>query len=1054
MPEVFSNETLVLLGQENGITLIPAQTSLTSLNYFDGKFLRADDLKKEQDYLRQLVQFSNKAGGSGVVHGFNLQRLSDDRLQLSAGLAIDNEGRVLFMPAESKPIKISELITRSQRLMKVSTSGGKSAGFEECEIETAEQTATPVVGVTLYIIGISHAEALCGQEDVFGKMCEDACVTSTDRPYRREGVLLRVVPLTLNTPLVISSAVFLEQLHLRSRVASAYFQDESTGVAHLISKNGLASFTWCIGAAPSSGSFVPLAVIARSGDTTLFLDTWTARRERMDTPAKRYWQWRMHMRPWDVFIAQILQFQCQLRDSWTSETINDPDDPCTPLKKLVVEAADAMAQLEKYYQAASDQLVKQLSAASLSSPETTAAFSTEATSTLGGANTQIKALFQKFEKAKETITLLPVNRVLINRGIVELPSAGYLPVVPGSNLTVNQQIQNLLGEGVDLRFCIVRPDFGAHALEEAQHMERISLLKGLDDPANKEAVDILVPNGEILTQPGRTGKGWKVSLQARRAQTKKALPQTGTEPARPSPIAPVREAARVEYLPEYLPGRDFGVVATPGDAIGREPQQSVVEGAARSYVSPAGEAEFFFAGLAELDSQGDFVRKVLGSVDRESKLSLASMTKRYLAVTRQKERQTTTTTPTATPVSAPAAKPVVKGSEIAMRYQMLRAAAVDFQQKRLADTQLTEQFGGLAAELVEGNSVNHIAVWLGARCAKNPFTVAEGTSIDCFLDLTFLIPRLEKSVFLDLAINGRLRINRRISNASSGSDRLEASLTGNAILRTEMGQSPDNEAVQLQSVPVQLTSRRYLGEGNIEVKVDMSKVETRLLSGLATVQVFTQWFSAPLEAVRFSADLLGAEGEGFRFQGGLERNDDVLTVGHPVRNMSETAIAVLATREGSPNFAADATDDLFGKPPTEDENLVVLAREEWVLFHRRRNKQCGIATPEPVIATRRYQVYHVQPDNSELLAFARKAILNSSSEEIIKAGFVPVATVEFEGGRSSIATPRADLLADWQAAQPGESFDFGAIGSQGAAQSDGDTLARSRLLSLENAMCD
>jgi hypothetical protein len=50
--------------------------------------------------------------------------------------------------------------------------------------------------------------------------------------------------------------------------------------------------------------------LRRAGNTTLFLDAWIGRRERIDTPAKRYWQWRMAMRPWDMFLAQILQFQC------------------------------------------------------------------------------------------------------------------------------------------------------------------------------------------------------------------------------------------------------------------------------------------------------------------------------------------------------------------------------------------------------------------------------------------------------------------------------------------------------------------------------------------------------------------------------------------------------------------------------------------------------------------------------------------------------------------------------------------------------------------------
>ena len=40
-----------------------------------------------------------------------------------------------------------------------------------------------------------------------------------------------------------------------------------------------------------------------------------------------------------------------------------------------------------------------------------------------------------------------------------------------------------------------RPDFVAHALEEAQHMDRISLTRGLDNTEALEEVDILVPDG-------------------------------------------------------------------------------------------------------------------------------------------------------------------------------------------------------------------------------------------------------------------------------------------------------------------------------------------------------------------------------------------------------------------------------------------------------------------------------------------------------------------------------------------------------------------------------
>ena len=39
---------LVLVTSESGVTVIPQPTPLTRLNYFDGKFLRASDLKAEQ----------------------------------------------------------------------------------------------------------------------------------------------------------------------------------------------------------------------------------------------------------------------------------------------------------------------------------------------------------------------------------------------------------------------------------------------------------------------------------------------------------------------------------------------------------------------------------------------------------------------------------------------------------------------------------------------------------------------------------------------------------------------------------------------------------------------------------------------------------------------------------------------------------------------------------------------------------------------------------------------------------------------------------------------
>jgi hypothetical protein len=107
---------------------------------------------------------------------------------------------------------------------------------------------------------------------------------------------------------------------------------------------------------------------------------------------------------------------------------------------------------------------------------------------------------------------LAETRVLVDGGIVELPPAGWLPVVPGA-LDVNTQVKRLLGEGVDLRFCIVRPDYVPHAFEEAQHLERICLLEGLKDPKAKQQVDILVPDGVRADSVQEAGRSFEVTLR-------------------------------------------------------------------------------------------------------------------------------------------------------------------------------------------------------------------------------------------------------------------------------------------------------------------------------------------------------------------------------------------------------------------------------------------------------------------------------------------------------------------------------------------------------------
>ncbi len=486
---------LLVVDDRGGITVVNPSTPLKRLNYYDGKFLRASDFDVEQNYLRRLVALSNQGLGAGVVNGFDVTLGSGDTLEIGPGLAIDSSGNVLLLQSATTQ-NIQTLIDRSRlqsgpllTKAKGALSTASRGVFNDC-IEVAAPPPTTVVAVSdIYVIAICTAEALCGQSDVFGKLCEDACVTSTDRPYRLDGIVIRAIPLQLVTPFPTSKVVSLGgNAYLRSKVAHSWFADEVRKHPDAISRSGLLSEVWCLGSQyDSSCCEVPLAVVARAGNTTIFLDPWIVRRERMDAPSRRYWQWTMRMRPWNVFFAQMLQFQCQLADllAGVATPGGRAVDPCARQQEALQQAADLLQQvrtgLVSYRSAARETIADQPAALALS----------------------LSQVVDVHEKLTRVISsgagVAARDRILIRGGIIELPSAGYLPVVSRSDLTVNDQVRALLGEGLDLRFCVTTADYVAHAIEEAQHMDRISLLQGLDDPNDKPHVDILVPDGTITT---------------------------------------------------------------------------------------------------------------------------------------------------------------------------------------------------------------------------------------------------------------------------------------------------------------------------------------------------------------------------------------------------------------------------------------------------------------------------------------------------------------------------------------------------------------------------
>ncbi|HEY0543222.1 MAG TPA: hypothetical protein VGD53_33005 [Actinoallomurus sp.] len=496
-----------------GRAFVPVSTLLVRLNYFDGKFLRADDLELEQRAHRSLVHLSNQAGGPGVVHGFDLSAASAGALTLTGGLAIDPLGRVLYLP-EPVEVPVADLLAPAPATAADPVPAGPAAAFAPCGPGVPTVDAPLVEGVQLYVIALAHAEALCGHEEVFGRLCQQGCATAADRPYRNEGVAVLLQPLPLGLLDPVTGGVSFTEAHLRSRVAAAWFAQERTARGSWLSAPALGAAGWCQGAQGPAGTVVPVGVLAWRSSGVVFVDPWMVRRERIEPPARRYWSGRLEARPWPDFLAQVLQFQCQLAGlpaPGTAAAGTAAGGGLLGMSSRLVEAL--VAELSS--------LGRVIDGGPLRSGGRAggAAGGTSATGSISAAD-----LRQFRTRARESLRTSAAPRSgswLIDGGIVELPSAGYLPVDPQAAAGLRDQLAPVFGTGVELRICAVRRDQIPREFEAAQHLDRISLLRGRTDPRAVERVDVLVPDGRIEAAGTAANKfGFAVDLAvgaARRA---------------------------------------------------------------------------------------------------------------------------------------------------------------------------------------------------------------------------------------------------------------------------------------------------------------------------------------------------------------------------------------------------------------------------------------------------------------------------------------------------------------------------------------------------------
>ncbi|MFD7629887.1 hypothetical protein ACFV7Q_28350 [Streptomyces sp. NPDC059851] len=453
------------------ITEGTADGGIDRLNAFDGLFLRAEHLNLIQDYARGLALAVGASGGPGTVEGYEVT-VQDGALRVGAGLAVNAEGRPL----------------RSERLVTLPLTGLTPGldGFWWVEVAPATR---------------DHGEA-----PVQGSYCDDPCsgTGTTRHPYTAEGVRIRLVEDSergLDSQLPAARRNFL---------ASRVFGAERT--THSPWPYGTAGSAlpraWgppAVG--PSRPTAVRLAVLLRVPGTAdgFEVDVWTARRDRGGAPPYRYWQARLGMRPWDVYTAQILQFQNQLaqvlaasgtRAARGAGHVPGEGPPAAgpgPGPGPLLEQLALLGEQQFLRTHTKDQLGREVAriAAGLGAHRGPAEAAAPAAAAAG-----------------------PYS--LEQLGLVELPPAGYLPVRADDepeegdgdgdeDRSVPGRIETLLGPQAHLRYCRCGPADIAEAVEEARNRDRIRL----DTPS---FLDVLVP----VDEEGQPSGDWVAFVRSRR----------------------------------------------------------------------------------------------------------------------------------------------------------------------------------------------------------------------------------------------------------------------------------------------------------------------------------------------------------------------------------------------------------------------------------------------------------------------------------------------------------------------------------------------------------
>lgn len=949
-------------GVTDGRAFIETASPLTRLHYFDGRFLRADDLAQEQAYHRLRVHLANQAGGWGVVHGLDVE-VEGDQLTVLPGLGVTPAGEFVMAVGEVSA-RLSELLAVAKP---APTTGSGAAGFAPCtEPTTAPVTTTVGDGLVVYELTAGPIDALCGNEPVHGKLCELACVSDARHSQVRDGLVLRLRPIALPLP----QSPLYGTAHLRNRVASAYFARERSAVPHLLNPQGLRGPVWCGPASIGTANELVLGVLVREGQTLKSLDIWTGRRERMETQARAYWQGRMAMRPWNAFLAQILQFQCQLSAGLGADIdLGAPADPCDALRDALDRTRREIRTLHKQYADSAKQMVERLGGRVTKTDATWMVNETQS------SVAHLQALDAALAKLDVGVGKQHPSRWLLAKGFGELPPAGYLPVA--ASQPVAEQLARWFGEGVRLHLRAAPFDALPHLLEEAQHMNRISLTKGIDNPQALEDVEVFVPDGAVGSAVQQAqGTWWQTRLHTPLASSLVLMStlSAGDEEG----------DADTQYKME---------VSSTDD-----PQEVLLM---RRKLQPSADADDSLRQLWTMKDQGTVPAPDTEGLTRTDHDDQAGHRLTVVLGGRASDALDEAT-------QLPDEQQVAEASTL----ELGAAAGM----KRMVQSTPYQAAG---------------ATYVAADLRDDPFTLAVGGSTAVQMELALLMSRATRETAMHLQASGRLTVLHRAAQTQRTVLRVQVDLDQQLTARSA-GMAKTQRSTVRRTYTL---SRKGDGREGV-VRIDDARQDPGMppidvtwddLPRQATVSM--DWGSlveqardeAMVKAIQAAMAKLDTTPEDGRLTLlSLQALSGMPRAASPLAARALNALTQLAEVLDDAAFFHRARQRLLPAPAAQP-GLAVRAVHDWVMFRRARPHFCDpvCSAPMPDSVVEAFQVWHLRLRSSAELDLLKQALQRGDQTVWAKLAPRRVGVLRYLDDNTAPEESDADVRAMWQAARPG-----------------------------------